>query len=50
MIKNDNERIAITLTKKEIEQVEKLASKQGVTKSIIVKLALSEYLKNNGKK
>lgn len=49
MIKNENERITVTLTKKEIEQIEKIATKQGVSKSIVIKLALADYIKASKK-
>lgn len=50
MIKDDNKRIAITLTEKEVEQIEKLASKRGVTKSVILKLAIAEFIAQNKQK
>lgn len=44
MIKNENKRIAITLTDIEFKNLEKIANKMGVSKSIIIKLALDKYL------
>ena len=50
MIKDENKRIAITLTANEVKEIEKLASKRGVTKSVILKLAIAEYIVQNKSK
>lgn len=44
MIKADNKRIAITLTEKEYEILEKHAKNKGINKSVILKIALEEYM------
>lgn len=47
MIKDENKRIAITLTANEVKEIEKFAQKRGVTKSVILKLAIAEYIAQN---
>lgn len=41
MIKNTNERIAITLTKEEIELLNTISKKTGYNKSTLIKLAIN---------
>lgn len=45
-------RIMISLTEKNMSELERLANEKGMTKSVIITLALEEYLKKgerNGK-
>ena len=42
MVKNGNVRIMVTLTKKELDQLEKYSVKTGLSKTNIIKIALIE--------
>ena len=46
MIKNTNERIAITLTKEQLKQLNIISGKSGYSKSILIKLAIDKYIKS----
>lgn len=45
MINDTNRRIAVTLTKPQLEALEAHSRRTGLSKSVIVKLALESYLK-----
>lgn len=44
MIKDSNKRIMVTLTEKELARLEDLARETGLSKSVIIKIALNEKL------
>lgn len=47
MIKDTNERIAITLTKEQIDQLNKMSEKTGYSKSILVKMAINRLIQQD---
>lgn len=47
MIKDTNERIAITLTKEQVEALNKICDKTGYSKSIIVKMAVNRLIQQD---
>lgn len=44
MVKDTNKRMMITLTEKEVTELEEIAQKKGFSKSIIIKIALQDYI------
>ena len=47
MIKDTNERIAVTLTKEQVEQLERISEKTGYSKSILVKMAINRLIQQD---
>lgn len=47
MIKDTNERIAITLTKEQVERLNKISEKTGYSKSILVKMAVNRLIQQD---
>lgn len=47
MIKDTNERIAVTLTKEQVEQLERISEKTGYSKSIIIKMAVNRLIQQD---
>lgn len=47
MIKESNERLAITLTKEQIEHLERISEKTGYSKSIIIKMAINRLIQQD---
>ncbi|MGQ7485208.1 ribbon-helix-helix domain-containing protein [Streptococcus suis] len=46
MIKEDKKRVAVSLNLKTFEKLDDYANKTGFTKSVIIELALKNYLRN----
>lgn len=47
MIKNTNERIAITLTKEQVEDLNKISEKTGYSKSTLIKMAINRMVQQD---
>lgn len=47
MIKDTNERIAITLIKEQIDQLNKISEKTGYSKSILVKMVINRLIQQD---
>lgn len=47
MIKETNERIAITLTKEQVDQLNEISEKTGYSKSILVKMAVNRLIQHD---
>lgn len=47
MIKDTNERIAITLTKEQVEALNKISEKTGYSKSILIKMAINRMVQQD---
>lgn len=47
MIKDTNERIAITLTKEQVEDLNKISEKTGYNKSTLVKMAINRMIQQD---
>ena len=49
MTKSTKERITISLTRQALKELEELAKERGMTKSVVIMLALEEYKKKGQK-
>lgn len=47
MIKESNERIAITLTKEQVEDLNKISKKTGYSKSTLIKMAINRMVQQD---
>lgn len=47
MIKDTNERIAVTLTKEQVKNLERISEKTGYSKSILVKMAVNRLIQQD---
>lgn len=47
MIKDTNERIAVTLTKEQVEHLERISEKTGYSKSTLVKMAVNRLIQQD---
>ena len=47
MIKESNERIAITLTKEQVEDLNKISQKTGYSKSTLIKMAINRMVQQD---
>lgn len=47
MIKDTNERIAITLTKEQVEDLNKISEKTGYSKSTLIKMAVNRMVQQD---
>jgi len=47
MIKDTNERIAVTLTKEQVENLNRISEKTGYSKSILVKMAINRLIQQD---
>lgn len=47
MIKSTNERIAITLTKEQVEDLNKISEKTGYSKSTLIKMGINRMIQQD---